>query len=74
MCYSWIIAYDISVLEYIGVSIVVIAGFFVLSACFAVLRKEYSFIMYNCIVFTIFNTQNYHPLKISAWAMFLKYC
>ena len=34
--YSLIIAYDISVLEYIGVSIIVSSGFLVLLASFAV--------------------------------------
>ena len=62
-----------SVLEYIGVAIVAIAGFFVFGV-FCRLEKGISFKICNCIVFTIFNTQNYHPLKISAWALFLKYC
>ena len=39
--YSQIIAYDISVLDCIGVSIIVSAGFFVLLASFAVKRMEW---------------------------------
>ena len=38
--YSWIIAYDISVLEYIRVSSIVSAGFCALLASFAVHRME----------------------------------
>ena len=38
--YSLIIAYDISVLEYVGVSIIVSAGFLVLLASFAAYRME----------------------------------
>ena len=39
--YSQIIAYDISVLDCIGASIIVNAGFFVLLASFAVKRMEW---------------------------------
>ena len=38
--YSEIIAYDISVLEYMGLSVITSAGFFVLLASFAVQRME----------------------------------
>ena len=51
--YSWIIAYDISVLEYLGVSIIVSAG---CSFCWQVLpfRERNKLKTYNCIVFTVF--------------------
>ena len=51
--YSLIIAYDISVLEYIGVSSIFSAGF---SPCWHVLpfRGWNKLKTYNCMVFTVF--------------------
>ena len=59
-------------LEYIGVSIIVTAGF---SFCWQFLpfRKWNKLKIYNCIVFTGFEPQNFIFLKVSAGGLVLTY-
>ena len=65
--YSQIIAYDISVLDCIGVSIIVSAGFFVLLAS---LWNELK--TYNCIVFTVFEHTKLYPFQNLCLGFILK--
>ena len=70
--FYYIIAYDISVLEIIGVSITVSAGFF--SFCWLVwpFGKRNRCKTYSFIAFIDFNKQHYILYQISALGLFLK--
>ena len=69
--YSYVIAYVISVLEYIGVSSIVSAGFL---PCWQVLpfRKWNKLKTYNCMVFTVFEHAKLYPFQNLSLGFILK--
>ena len=69
--YSYVIAYVISVLEYIGVSSIVSAGFL---PCWQVLpfREWNKLKTYNCMVFTVFEHAELYPFQNLSVGFILK--